>query len=66
MHLAEAFIQSNLHCISRYTFLLILAFPGIQTHDLSVASTNTQQSEQQDKVVKRNTIMEILPPNFSQ
>ncbi len=41
MHLADAFIQSNLHCIQVKvsTFLSALAFPGNRTHDLGVAST---------------------------
>ncbi len=41
MHLADAFIQSDLHCIqvTVFTFLSALAFPGNRTHDLGVAST---------------------------
>ncbi len=42
MHLADAFIQSDLHCIqvSFYIFFLsAFAFPGNRTHDLGVAST---------------------------
>ncbi len=40
MHLADAFIQSDLHCIQVrvYTFLSALAFPGNRTHDFGVAS----------------------------
>ncbi len=40
MHLADAFIQSDLHCIqvTVFTFLSALAFPGNRTHDLGVAS----------------------------
>ncbi len=41
MHLADAFIQSDLHCIQVTVFFYILsalAFPGNQTHDLGVAS----------------------------
>ncbi len=40
MHLADAFIQSDLHCIqvTVITFLSALAFPGNRTHDLGVAS----------------------------
>ncbi len=40
MHLADAFIQSDLHCIQVTVlhFLSALAFPGNQTHDLGVAS----------------------------
>ncbi len=34
MHLADAFIQSDLHCI-QVTVLSALAFPGNRTHDLS-------------------------------
>ncbi len=42
MHLADAFIQSDLHCIQVtvfFTFFLsALAFPGNRTHDLGVVS----------------------------
>jgi len=40
--LADAFIQSDLNCISRYTFTLlsVLAFPGNRAYDLGVANTN--------------------------
>ncbi len=40
MHLADAFIQSDLHCIqvTVSTFYQTLAFPGNRTHDLGVAN----------------------------
>ncbi len=39
MHLADAFIQSDLHCIQvTVLHLSALVFPGNRTHDLSVAS----------------------------
>ncbi len=40
MHLADAFIQSDLHCIQVTVFYILsaLAFPGNQTHDLGVAN----------------------------
>ncbi len=40
MHLADAFIQSDLHCIqvTVSTFLSALAFPGNRTHDIGVAN----------------------------
>ncbi len=39
MHLADAFIQSDLHCIQvTVLHLSALAFPGNRTHDLGVAS----------------------------
>ncbi len=42
MHLADAFIQSDLHCIQVtvifFYILSALAFPGNRTHDLGVAS----------------------------
>ncbi len=38
MHLADAFIQSDLHCIQVTVFTFYLAFPGNRTHDLGVAS----------------------------
>ncbi len=44
-HLADAFIQSDLHCIqvTVSTFLSALAFPGNRTHDLGVASAMLYQ-----------------------
>ncbi len=41
MHLTDAFIQSDLHCIEVTVFTFFLsafAFPGNRTHDLGVAS----------------------------
>ncbi len=39
LHLADAFIQSDLHCIQVSFYILsALAFPGNRTHDFSVAS----------------------------
>ncbi len=40
MHLSDAFIQSDLHCIQVTVFYIwsALAFPGNRTHDLGVAS----------------------------
>ncbi len=40
MHLADAFIQSDLHCIQVTVFYILsaLAFPGNRTHDLGGAS----------------------------
>ncbi len=40
MHLADAFIQSDLHCIQVTVFYILsaLAFPGNRTHDLGVVS----------------------------
>ncbi len=40
MHLADAFIQSDLHCIQVTVFYIwsALAFPGNRTHDLGIAS----------------------------
>ncbi len=46
MHLADAFIQSDLHCIQVTVstfFLSALAFPGNQTHDLGVANAMLYQ-----------------------
>ncbi len=39
MHLADAFIQSDLHCIQVTVFYILsaLAFPGNRTHDLGAA-----------------------------
>ncbi len=45
MHLADAFIQSDLQCIqvTVSTFLSGLAFPGNRTHDLGVANAMLHQ-----------------------
>ncbi len=43
MHLADAFIQSDLHCIQVSTFLSALAFPGNRTHDLGIANAMLYQ-----------------------
>ncbi len=44
MHLADAFIQSDLHCIQvTVLHLSALALPGNRTHDLSVANAMLYQ-----------------------
>ncbi len=43
MHLADASIQSDLHCIQVTVFWSALAFPGNRTHDLGVASAMLYQ-----------------------
>ncbi len=46
MHLADAFIQSDLHCIQVTVstfFLSALAFPGNRTHDFGVANAMLYQ-----------------------
>ncbi len=37
LHLADAFIQSDLQLHSGYTFLLVHVFPGNRTHNLSLS-----------------------------
>ncbi len=38
MHLADAFIQSNMHCFAfKEYFLSVHAFPGIRTYALDIA-----------------------------
>ncbi len=43
MHLADAFIQSDLHCIQVTVSTSALAFPGNRTHDLGIASAMLYQ-----------------------
>ncbi len=43
MHLADAFIQSDLHCIQVTVSTFYLAVPGNRTHDLGVASAMLYQ-----------------------
>ncbi len=60
MHLADAFIQSDLHCIqvTVSTFSSALAFPGNRTHDLSVASAMLYQlSYRKDSSSQRNNTL---------
>lgn len=33
MHLADPFIQSEMQCNTRYTFLIRMCIPWVQTHD---------------------------------
>ncbi len=40
MHLADAFIQSDLQLHSGYTFVLVHVFPGNRTHNLSLSWRN--------------------------
>ncbi len=40
MHLADAFIQSDLQLHSGYKFLLVHVFPGNRTHNLSLSWRN--------------------------
>ncbi len=49
MHLADAFIQSDLHCIQTIHFLPVCVFPGNLTHDpfaLLTQCTTTEPEEQ--------------------
>ncbi len=39
MHLADAFIQSDLQCIQAIHFLSVHVFPGNRTHNLCAANT---------------------------
>ncbi len=36
MHLADAFIQSDLHCIQIIHFLSVCVFPGNWTHNITI------------------------------
>ncbi len=38
MHLADAFIQSDLQCIQAINFLSVCVFPGNRTHNLCAAN----------------------------
>ncbi len=38
MHLADAFIQSDLQCIQAIHFLSVCVFPGNRTHNLCTAN----------------------------
>ncbi len=38
MHLADAFIQNDLHCIQVIHFLSVYVFPGNRTHNLYAAN----------------------------
>ncbi len=63
MHLADAFIQSDLHCIqvTVFTFLSALAFPGNRTHDLGVASAMLYQLSYRKAIISiRMTILKYI------
>ncbi len=55
MHLADAFIQSDLHCVQVSTFLSALAFPGNRTHDLGVANAMLYQLSYRKAIIIRLT-----------
>jgi len=66
MHLADAFIQSNLYCISS-THLHSYQFPGKRTHDLGVASANALLFELQESLQESRNHFEplnLLPPSL--
>ncbi len=58
MHLADAFIQSDLHCIQ--VTVSALAFPGNRTHDLGVVSAMLYQLSYRKAI---NLFIELLPLN---
>ncbi len=63
MHLADAFIQSDLHCIQVTvfcTFLSALAFPGNRTHDLGVASAMLYHLSYRKACISNNVIIILL------
>ncbi len=48
MHLADAFIQSDLQLHSGYTFSLVCVFPGNRTHNLLRCWRNALTTEPQE------------------
>ncbi len=54
MHLADAFIQSDLQYILGYTFSLVHVFPGNRTHNLLRWRRNALS------LSHRNTIIQII------
>ncbi len=57
LHLADAFIQSDLQLHSGYTFLLVHVFPGNRTHNLSLSWRNV--------LPLSHTGTLCVPPTFS-
>ncbi len=59
MHLADAFIQSDLHCIQVTVFFFVhltsSCFPGNRTHDLGVASAMLYQLSYRKAVYGQDT-----------
>ncbi len=50
MHLADAFIQSDLQCIQAiYLLLSVCVFLGIRTHNLCAANANALTTEPQEQ-----------------
>ncbi len=66
MHLADAFIQSDLHCIQVTVlhFLSALAFPGNRTHDLGLAFTGKPVAQMDPKDIFKDPKY-IFKLNFS-
>ncbi len=59
MHLADAFIQSDLQCIQGYTvFLSVCVFRGNWTHDLLRCQRNALTTEPQEhRYIGNNLIL---------
>ncbi len=51
MHLADAFIQSDLQLHSGYTFLSVYVFPGNQTHNLCAADAMLYHWATQEHII---------------
>ncbi len=61
IHLADAFIQSDLHCIQVTVSTFYLAFPGNRTHDLGVASAMLYQlSYRKAAEINRSEVISIM------
>ncbi len=65
MHLADAFIQSDLHCIQVTVFYILsaLALPGNRTHDLGIASTMLYHLSYRKAVLSQALPIDIQHPN---
>ncbi len=60
MHLADAFIQSDLQLHSGYTFSLVCVFPGNRTHNLCAADAMlyhwaTQEHKQKEQISNKTS-----------
>ncbi len=64
MHLADAFIQSDLQLHSGYTFLSVYVFPGNRTHNLCTADAMLYHWATQEHIMYVVMICSIIRSNL--
>ncbi len=66
MHLADAFIQSDLQCIQVIHFLSVCVFPGNRTHNLCTANAMLYPTEPQEPRVLKEFLTLLFNSQYSE